>query len=167
MFLSLAVVTSLVTLSLSATYNTVVNLPTVQWDFIIVGGIFLVSVVKMLQNADTFQSHRRHSRISPCQQIGRKSSIQCPCSWSRSHVSMPLYNQLFVIIHVDRNVNVTGSIVPGLQLGLANTRYVWNSTSTPQLGLNNRSLSIQRGHILGGSSSVSEYQLCTMLNLDL
>jgi len=57
---------------------------------------------------------------------------------------------------------VTGSIVPGLQLGLANTGYVWNSTSTPQLGLNNRSLSIQRGHILGGGSSVSEYQLCAM-----
>ena len=86
MFLSLAVVTSLVTLSLSATYNTVVNLPTVQWDFIIVGGIFLVSVVKMLQHADTFQPHRRYSRISPCQQTDRKSSIQCPCSWSRSHV---------------------------------------------------------------------------------
>jgi len=57
---------------------------------------------------------------------------------------------------------VTGSIVPGLQLGLANTRYDWNYTSTPQLGLNNRSLSIQRGHILGETSSVSEYQLCTM-----
>jgi len=45
MFLNLAIVTSLVTLSLSATYNTVDNLPTVQWDFIIVGGTFPVSVV--------------------------------------------------------------------------------------------------------------------------
>ena len=44
MFLNLAIVTSLVTLSLSATYNTVDNLPTVQWDFIIVGGTFPVSV---------------------------------------------------------------------------------------------------------------------------
>jgi len=122
----------------------------------------------MRERRDEIIVHRGHiQQISPCQQIDRESSIQCPCSWSRSHVSMPLYNQLFVIIHVDRNVNVTGSIVPGLQLGLANTRYVWNSTSTPQLGLNNRSLSIQRGHILGGSSSVSEYHLCTMLNLDL
>ena len=41
MFLSLAVVTSLVTYSLSATYNQVDDLPTVEWDFIIVGGIFL------------------------------------------------------------------------------------------------------------------------------
>jgi len=54
MFLKLAVVTSLVTLSLSATYNAVENLPTVQWDFIIVGGILPISVVKMLQYADTF-----------------------------------------------------------------------------------------------------------------
>jgi len=75
-------------------------------------------------------------------------------------VSLLLYVHLLVITHVDRNENVTGSIVPGLQLGLANTRYDWNYTSTPQLGLNNRSLPIQRGHILGGSSSVSEYLLC-------
>ena len=54
MFLKLAVATSLVTLSLSATYNTVENLSAVQWDFIIVGGILPVLLVKMLQYADTF-----------------------------------------------------------------------------------------------------------------
>ena len=59
---------------------------------------------------------------------------------------------------------MTRSIVPGLSLGFANTRYDWNYTSIPQLGLNNRSLSIQRGYILGGSSSVSEYRLYTMSN---
>ena len=94
MFLNLAIVTSLVTLSLSATYNTVDNLPTVQWDFIIVGGTFPVSVVKMLQHTDTFQLHRGHSRISPCQQIDREPSIQCPCSWSRSYVSFLLWSQV-------------------------------------------------------------------------
>jgi len=82
-------------------------------------------------------------------------------------VSLPLYNQLLIITRVDRNENVTSSIIPGFQLGLPNTRYDWNYTSIPQLGLNNRSLSIQRGYILGGSSSVSEYQLCTMSNPDL
>jgi len=94
MFLNLAVVTSLVTLSLSATYNTVDNLPPCQWDFIIVGGTFPVSAVRMLQHTDTFQPHRRHSRISPCQQIDRKPSVQCPCSWSRSHVSFLLWIQV-------------------------------------------------------------------------
>ena len=62
---------------------------------------------------------------------------------------------------------MTGSIVPGLGTGLANTRYDWNYTSIPQLGLDNRSLSIQRGYILGGTSSVSEYLLCTVSNPDL
>ena len=62
---------------------------------------------------------------------------------------------------------MTDSIVPGLGTGLANTRYDWNYTSIPQLGLDNRSLSIQRGHILGGTSSVSEYLFCVVSNPDL
>jgi len=64
-------------------------------------------------------------------------------------------------------VNVISSIVPGLQLGIADTRYDWKYISTPQLGLNNRSVPTQRGHILGGSSSVSEYSFCPMSNLHL
>ena len=39
MFLSLVVVTSLVTLGLSTTYDTTDDLPNIDWDFIIVGGI--------------------------------------------------------------------------------------------------------------------------------
>ncbi|KAJ3564744.1 hypothetical protein NP233_g8092 [Leucocoprinus birnbaumii] len=53
------------------------------------------------------------------------------------------------------NQNVTDSIVPGLQMGLASTRYDWNYTTVPLAGLNNRSVTYQRGHILGGSSSVN------------
>ncbi|KAF5353361.1 hypothetical protein D9756_007863 [Leucocoprinus leucothites] len=53
------------------------------------------------------------------------------------------------------NKNVTDSIVPGLQMGLANTRYDWNYTTVPQQGLNNRSVTVQRGRILGGSTSVN------------
>ncbi|KXN84482.1 L-sorbose 1-dehydrogenase [Leucoagaricus sp. SymC.cos] len=53
------------------------------------------------------------------------------------------------------NKNATDSIIPGLQSHLANTRYDWNYTTVAQTGLNNRSVPMQRGHILGGSSSVN------------
>lgn len=55
-----------------------------------------------------------------------------------------------------RNEGVMESIVPGLQGRIAKTRLDWNFTTIPQKGLNGRSVSLQRGHILGGSSSVSE-----------
>ncbi|KAF5351273.1 hypothetical protein D9756_008221 [Leucocoprinus leucothites] len=53
------------------------------------------------------------------------------------------------------NQNVTDSIIPGLQIKLANSRYDWNYTTVPQQGLNNRSVALERGYILGGSSSVN------------
>ncbi|KAF5351272.1 hypothetical protein D9756_008220 [Leucocoprinus leucothites] len=53
------------------------------------------------------------------------------------------------------NRKVTDSIVPGLEGELANTLYDWNYTTIPQRGLNNRSLTLRRGHILGGSSSIN------------
>ncbi|KAJ3573402.1 hypothetical protein NP233_g2444 [Leucocoprinus birnbaumii] len=47
------------------------------------------------------------------------------------------------------------SIVPGLQAKLAHTAYDWNYTTVNIPGYNNRSIDYQRGHILGGSSSVN------------
>ncbi|KXN84474.1 Choline dehydrogenase, mitochondrial [Leucoagaricus sp. SymC.cos] len=47
------------------------------------------------------------------------------------------------------------SIVPGLQSKLALTAYDWNYTTVNLPGYNNRSIDYQRGHILGGSSSVN------------
>ena len=58
---------------------------------------------------------------------------------------------------VSSNEGALDSIVPGLAFGLANTIYDWNFTTTPQSGLNGRTLSYERGHVLGGSSSVSEW----------
>ncbi|KAJ3564743.1 hypothetical protein NP233_g8093 [Leucocoprinus birnbaumii] len=53
------------------------------------------------------------------------------------------------------NEGVMDSIVPGLEAGTARSRVDWNFTVTPQKGLNERSFNYQRGHMLGGSSSVN------------
>ena len=38
-----------------------------------------------------------------------------------------------------------------------NTTYDWNYTTVPQTGLDGRVISYTRGHVLGGSSSISEF----------
>ncbi|KAF8959801.1 aryl-alcohol oxidase [Flammula alnicola] len=53
------------------------------------------------------------------------------------------------------NVGVLNSEVPYFWANLQNTQYDWNFTTTPQVGLNGRSLAYARGHILGGSSSIN------------
>ncbi|KAF7783311.1 CAZyme family AA3 [Agaricus bisporus var. burnettii] len=53
------------------------------------------------------------------------------------------------------NEGVMDSIVPALQAGTVRSRVDWNFTVTPQQGLNGRSFPYQRGHVLGGSSSVN------------
>jgi choline dehydrogenase len=59
-----------------------------------------------------------------------------------------------------RNENVIDAIVPFFATRLTpNTEFTWNYTTTNQTGLNGRSLEYPRGRILGGSSSVSEYQV--------
>ncbi len=41
-----------------------------------------------------------------------------------------------------------------------NTPYDWNYTTAPQHGLNGRVVSYARGHVLGGSSSISTFAPC-------
>ncbi|KAF9445820.1 GMC oxidoreductase [Macrolepiota fuliginosa MF-IS2] len=53
------------------------------------------------------------------------------------------------------NEGVAESIIPGLMARTALSRYDWNFTTVPQKGLNGNSITFQRGHILGGSSSVN------------
>ncbi|KAF3039002.1 hypothetical protein E8E12_005145 [Didymella heteroderae] len=45
--------------------------------------------------------------------------------------------------------------VPFLAAALQNTGADWNYTTTPQPGYNNRSIRFERGHVLGGSSTVN------------
>ncbi|KAF9444132.1 GMC oxidoreductase [Macrolepiota fuliginosa MF-IS2] len=53
------------------------------------------------------------------------------------------------------NEGVEDSIIPGLGPKTLSTRYDWNFTTVPQQGLNGRSIPYQRGHLLGGTSSVN------------
>ncbi|KAK7683484.1 hypothetical protein QCA50_013318 [Cerrena zonata] len=54
------------------------------------------------------------------------------------------------------NEGVLDSIVPYFAIELLGTSSDWNFTTVPQAGLFNRTLPIARGHVLGGSSSISE-----------
>lgn len=53
------------------------------------------------------------------------------------------------------NESVEETIIPGLYPQLSLSRFDWNFTTVPQKGLNGRTVNYQRGHILGGSSSVN------------
>ncbi|KAF9447313.1 GMC oxidoreductase [Macrolepiota fuliginosa MF-IS2] len=66
----------------------------------------------------------------------------------------PNFNVL-VIEAGPTNEGVAESIIPGLAPRAALSRYDWNFTTVPQQGLNGRSITLQRGHLLGGSSSVN------------
>ncbi|KIJ47886.1 GMC oxidoreductase [Sphaerobolus stellatus SS14] len=66
----------------------------------------------------------------------------------------PKFNVL-VIEAGPSNDGVLDIMVPAFAFGLANTAYDWNFTMVPQVGLNGRVLTLERGHVLGGSSSVN------------
>ncbi|KAF9447311.1 GMC oxidoreductase [Macrolepiota fuliginosa MF-IS2] len=66
----------------------------------------------------------------------------------------PKFNVL-VIEAGPTNEGVEESIIPGLASRTALSRYDWNFTTVPQQGLNGRSFTYKRGHLLGGSSSVN------------
>lgn len=51
------------------------------------------------------------------------------------------------------------SIVPGFAFNLGNSAFDWNFTTVPQNGVNGRTIMFERGHGLGGSSSVSSYSI--------
>ena len=51
---------------------------------------------------------------------------------------------------------VFDSAIPAFAGRLSRSPYDWNYTSIPQTSMNNRTQNAPRGHILGGSSSISE-----------
>jgi hypothetical protein len=62
-----------------------------------------------------------------------------------------------LIIFQCSNADVLDIIVPSFcREATPNTAQDWNYTTTPQVGLNGRSIAYNRGFVLGGSSSVSK-----------
>ncbi|TBU24063.1 alcohol oxidase [Dichomitus squalens] len=49
----------------------------------------------------------------------------------------------------------TNILAPGLATSLSRSKFDWNFTTTPQVGLNNRSVQYPRGFVLGGSTAIN------------
>ena len=106
-------------------------------------------------------AHRRYGRKCCCKPTYRK--FQTHRSGLRSRAIV----EFFFFIFIDKphhkkkiysNKDVLDSIVPFFCPRMTpNTPWDWNFTTTPQTNLNGRALSYPRGHILGGSSSVSTW----------
>ncbi|KAL0575086.1 hypothetical protein V5O48_006889 [Marasmius crinis-equi] len=64
------------------------------------------------------------------------------------------YRVLVIEAGVD-NANIQNIIVPFIGPTALNTIVDWNFTSSPQVGLFNRTIPLERGHVLGGSSSIN------------
>ncbi|KAL0567410.1 hypothetical protein V5O48_014587 [Marasmius crinis-equi] len=64
------------------------------------------------------------------------------------------YQVLVIEAGVD-NANIQSIIVPFLGPAAFNTVVDWNFTSSPQVGMFNRTIPLSRGHVLGGSSSIN------------
>ncbi|KAG1842904.1 aryl-alcohol oxidase-like protein [Suillus tomentosus] len=64
------------------------------------------------------------------------------------------------------NQNILAAEVPFLGSSLSpNTAVTWNYTTTPQIGLNNRSIPYPRGYVLGGSSTIN-FEIWTRGSID-
>lgn len=64
------------------------------------------------------------------------------------------------------NQNILAAEVPFLGSTLSpNTAITWNYTTTPQIGLNNRTIPYPRGYVLGGSSTIN-FEIWTRGSID-
>ncbi|KAL0064314.1 hypothetical protein AAF712_008760 [Marasmius tenuissimus] len=64
-------------------------------------------------------------------------------------------NRILVVEAGVDNADIQNIIVPFLAPRAINTVVDWNFTSTPQVGLLNRTIPLPRGHVLGGCSSIN------------
>ncbi|ESK84780.1 aryl-alcohol oxidase [Moniliophthora roreri MCA 2997] len=72
-----------------------------------------------------------------------------------SRLSEDRKNKVLVVEAGVDNANVQDIIVPFLGPGAFNSLVDWNFTSTPQVGMMNRTIPLSRGFVLGGSSSIN------------
>lgn len=149
--------------SLAAVYTDVSQLPSQQYDFIVVGGSYQLRSLHTMTKAGSPLFLRGHLRRCDCEPFVRESVCLRALTGSWRHVRPLLPLNLCATLStmlnpsVFSNQNVLDSEVPLLAFGLAGTINDWNYTTVPQAGLNNRTVAYTRGRMLGGSSSVSAY----------
>lgn len=119
------------------------SLPKRTYDFIIVGG----------ESSQALPVNNTYSKLAFILAGGTAGSVL-----ANRLTENPKWNVL-VIEAGPSNEGVFNSIVPAFASALARSPYDWNYTSIPQVALNNRTQSPPRGHILGGSSSISEFRV--------
>jgi choline dehydrogenase len=72
----------------------------------------------------------------------------------------PILNLISLCVNtLSSNEGVLDIQVPAFWTQI-NSTYNWNYVTEPLSGLNNRTLEYARGHVLGGSSSISAFQAC-------
>lgn len=78
-------------------------------------------------------------------------------------------NPIFSVLVIEAgssNQNILAAQVPFLGSTLSpNTSVTWNYTTTPQIGLNNRTIPYPRGYVLGGSSTIN-FEIWTRGSVD-
>lgn len=73
-----------------------------------------------------------------------------------TRLSQKLQNDCILVIEAGPYApDELGINVPGKKGSTLGTKYDWNFTTTPQLGLNNRSIAPNRGRVLGGTSALN------------
>ncbi|KAF7362799.1 Choline dehydrogenase, mitochondrial [Mycena venus] len=136
---------SIVIFSLSATLCSSVILDNIadlnelnlKWDFIVVGG------------EDLFPSGDAVADFAT-EQGGTAGNVVA------NRLSENPAHNILVLEAGGSNADVLDIIVPFFcPQATPNTAQDWNYTTTPQVGLNNRSIAYNRGFVLGGSSSVN------------
>ena len=157
-----------VTLARATLVPNAADLQNLRFDFIVVGGgdtmpIFqsctyycLFQVVQLETSLRTDLRKIRGSKFLFSRQDRRKSR-SLPHSFSVFMLTLRL---------VFSNEGVLNAQIPFFCNLLApGTPYDWNYTTTVQPGLGGRAIPYPRGHILGGSSSISEYQPQYLLDI--
>jgi len=147
-------------------YREASQLPSTTYDFVIVGGELLIEdyepVILILHTF--FCKVEQPEMLSPIAWLKIRtfqflSSKQVARKFCKTSTEVII---LISIFPTWSNEGVLDSIIPFFVGNLLGSNpFNWNFSTTPQTGLGGRVLPYPRGHILGGSSSLSTYQLLT------
>lgn len=156
--LVIAWILSAVTGCFATTYNQIQDVPSLNaYDFIVVGGApSIFHNLSMIAERSCSQVVPREMSLQigwQKTQLGKFSLLKVDHRSLNSYIVCAWIHGL-TLYH--RNAGVLNSMIPLFYNALQQTPYDWNFTTTPQVAVNGRVLPYPRGHILGGSSSISE-----------